>query len=51
MTAKNKWNNRFYTVIKINNSTVVLKRNDDGKEFEIEKSEFNFSYRIENQAR
>lgn len=51
MIAKNKWNSKLYEVVKINPSTIILKRND-GTEFEIEKSEFNFSYRIENhQAR
>lgn len=50
MKAKNKWNSKIYNVVEIKESSIILKRND-GSQFEIDKLEFNFSYRIiENQA-
>lgn len=50
MKAKNKWNSKIYNVVEIKDTSIILKRTD-GSQFEINKSEFNFSYRIiENQA-
>lgn len=46
MTVKNRWNNKHYEVIEITEKTIKLKREDDSV-FEILKSEFNFSYRVE----
>ena len=43
MTVKNKWNGKSYTVISMSGRTVKLKRSD-GTEFEIQKSEYYFSY-------
>lgn len=45
MTARNKWNGGLYEVMSEAGKTVTLKRCSDGKVFEIEKSEFNFSYK------
>lgn len=45
MTARNKWNGNLYTVLNISGSTVELQRSD-GSEFEIQKSEFYFNYRV-----
>lgn len=46
MTVKNKHNKKTYTVIKSDEKTVTLKR-EDGSEFTIQKSEFNFFYSVE----
>lgn len=45
MTVKNKWNGKSYTVLSMSGSTVKLKR-PDGTEFEIQKSEYYFSYAV-----
>lgn len=45
MQVKNKWNGGDYLVMEIKAKTVRLMR-EDGTEFEIAKSEFNFSYSI-----
>ena len=45
MKAVNKWNGNTYTVFSESVNTVELQRSD-GSEFEIQKSEFYFSYRI-----
>ena len=43
--ALNRWNRKKYSVVEIKSNTVHLMR-EDGTEFEITKSEFNFSYFI-----
>lgn len=45
MQVSNKWNHKKYQVVEIKSNTVRLMR-EDGTEFEIAKSEFNFSYFI-----
>lgn len=45
MTARNKWNGKLYTVFSESVNTVELQRSD-GSEFEIQKSEFYFNYKI-----
>ena len=45
MKVINKWNGKLYTVFSMSVSTVELQR-PDGSEFEIQKSEFYFNYRI-----
>ena len=45
MTAINKWNGKLYTVFSESVTAVELQR-DDGSEFEIQKSEFYFNYRV-----
>lgn len=45
MKVRNKWNGGDYLVMEIKSNTVHLMR-EDGTEFEITKSEFNFSYFI-----
>ena len=45
MTAINKWNGKVYTVFSESVNTVELQR-PDGSEFEIQKSEFYFNYRV-----
>lgn len=45
MIAKNKWNNKLYTVFSESVKTFELQR-ADGSEFEIQKSEFYFNYRV-----
>ena len=45
MKVRNKWNGGDYLVMEIKANTVRLMR-EDGTEFEITKSEFNFSYFI-----
>lgn len=45
MTAINKWNGKVYTVFSMSVNTVELQR-PDGSEFEIQKSEFYFNYKI-----
>ena len=45
MTARNKWNGKVYTVFSESVSTFELQR-PDGSEFEIQKSEFYFNYRV-----
>ena len=45
MIAKNKWNGKLYTVFSESVNTFELQR-DDGSEFEIQKSEFYFNYRV-----
>lgn len=47
MQVSNKWNCKKYLVVEIKSRTVRLMR-EDGTEFEIAKSEFYFSYFIEN---
>lgn len=44
MFVKNKWNNRIYEVLEINQKDVVLKR-EDNTTFTINASEYVFSYR------
>ena len=45
MTAINKWNGKLYTVFSESVTAVELQR-DDGSEFEIQKAEFYFNYRV-----
>ena len=45
MTAINKWNIKVYTVLSMSVNTVELQR-PDGSEFEIQKSEFYFNYKV-----
>lgn len=45
MIAINKWNGKLYTVFSISVTAVELQRSD-GSEFEIQKSEFYFNYRV-----
>lgn len=45
MTAINKWNGKLYTVFSMSVTAVELQR-PDGSEFEIQKSEFYFNYRV-----
>lgn len=45
MTAINKWNGKLYTVFSESVKTFELQR-DDGSEFEIQKSEFYFNYKV-----
>ena len=45
MTAINKWNGSVYTVFSESVKTFELQR-ADGSEFEIQKSEFYFNYRV-----
>ena len=45
MIAKNKWTGKLYTVFSESVNTFELQR-DDGSEFEIQKSEFYFNYRV-----
>ena len=45
MKAVNKWNGKLYTVFSESVNTFELQR-DDGSEFEIQKSEFYFNYRV-----
>lgn len=45
MTAINKWNGKLYTVFSMSVNTVELQR-PDGSEFEIQKSEFYFNYKV-----
>lgn len=45
MKVINKWNGKLYTVSSMSVNTVELQRSD-GSEFEIQKSEFYFNYRI-----
>lgn len=45
MQVRNKWNRKKYLVVEIKSNIVRLMR-EDGTEFEITKSEFNFSYFI-----
>lgn len=45
MKAINKWNGNIYTVFSESVTTVELQRSD-GSEFEIQKSEFYFNYRV-----
>ena len=45
MTAINKWNGKLYTVFSMSVKAVELQRSD-GSEFEIQKSEFYFNYRV-----
>ena len=44
MKAINKWNGNLYTVLNISGSTVKLQK-PDGSVFEIQKSEYYFSYK------
>lgn len=46
MIARNKWTNALYEIVEDKGKTIVLKRESDGKVFEILKSEFSFSYYI-----
>lgn len=43
MLVRNKWNKKNYTLVEVKEKTVVLKR-ADGSVFEIQKSEYLFSY-------
>lgn len=43
MLVLNKWNKKNYTLVEVKEKTVVLKR-ADGSVFEIQKSEYYFSY-------
>ena len=43
MTVKNKWNNKFYTLVDVTDTSVTLQR-DDGSEFTIQKKEYFFNY-------
>lgn len=45
MTAINKWTGKLYTVFSMSVNTVELQRSD-GSEFEIQKPEFYFNYRV-----
>lgn len=45
MMAINKWNCKVYTVFSMSVKTVELQRSD-GSEFEIQKSEFYFNYKV-----
>lgn len=45
MKVINKWNGKLYTVFSMSVNTVELQR-PDGSEFEIQKSELYFNYRI-----
>ena len=45
MKAINKWNGNTYTVFSESVKTFELQR-PDGSEFEIQKSEFYFNYRV-----
>lgn len=45
MLAKNKWTGKLYTVFSMSVTAVELQRSD-GSEFEIQKSEFYFNYRV-----
>ena len=45
MTARNKWTGKLYTVFSMSVDAVELQR-PDGSEFEIQKSEFYFNYRV-----
>lgn len=45
MIAINKWNGKLYTVFSMSVTAVELQRSD-GSEFEIQKSEFYFNYRV-----
>lgn len=45
MKAINKWNGNLYTVFSMSVNAVELQR-PDGSEFEIQKSEFYFNYRV-----
>lgn len=45
MKAINKWNGKLYTVLNISGGTVKLQR-ADGSVFEVQKSEFYFSYKV-----
>ena len=45
MTAINKWNGKVYTVFNMSVNTVKLQR-PDGSDFEIQKSEFYFNYKV-----
>ncbi len=45
MTAINKWNGKLYTIFSMSVNAVELQRSD-GSEFEIQKSEFYFNYRV-----
>ena len=45
MIAINKWNGKLYTVFSMSVKTVELQR-PDGSEFEIQKSELYFNYKV-----
>lgn len=45
MKVINKWNGKLYTAFNMSVNTVKLQRSD-GSEFEIQKSEFYFNYRV-----
>ena len=47
MTVKNKWNNKFYTLVEVTDHSVTLAR-EDGTQFTIAKSEYFFSYSEKN---
>lgn len=43
MLVRNKWNNKKYLVLEITDKNVTLQR-EDGSQFNIQKSEYFFSY-------
>ena len=45
MMAINKWNGKVYTVLSESVKTFELQR-ADGSEFEVQKSEFYFNYKV-----
>ena len=45
MTAINKWNGKLYNVFSVSVKTFELQR-PDGSEFEIQKPDFYFNYRV-----
>ena len=45
MTVINKWTGKLYNVFSMSVTAVELQRSD-GSEFEIQKSEFYFNYRV-----
>ena len=45
MIVKNKWNGKLYDAFSESVNTVELQR-PDGSEFEIQKSEFYFNYKV-----
>lgn len=46
MTVRNKWNKKSYKVVKTDEKIVTLER-ENGEQFTIQKSEFNFTYVVE----
>lgn len=46
MTVTNKWNRKKYRVVSVDEKTVTLER-ENGQQFTIQKSEFNFTYVVD----